>query len=164
MKDALIIELVNLPEEGKDFVGEIDPALFNLPKHDAKPAGPLYYDLTIQRFENELLVRGVLSTPFKFTCSRDNTEFIQTISIENFGQSYEIEDGTMNLNEALREEVLMKFPSYPNCENADDPHTCKIEERYLAVDKHPDHGVDEAPQSTSDNQWEALDQLDEFKD
>ena len=164
MKTSLSIELVNLPEEGKSYEGELDPALYQLPERDAQPTGPLYYDLTVQRFENELLVRGFLSSPFKFVCSRNNQEFIKTISIEEFGQSFEISESTVDITEALREEVLMAFPDYPRCDEADDPHECKIDERYLAVDKDPDDGVDDAPQSKSDNRWDALDQLDEFKD
>ncbi|MGJ8671602.1 YceD family protein [Rubritalea sp.] len=164
MNESLVIELATLPEEGKNFQGELDSALYSLPKHDAQPAGPLYYDLTVQRFEDELLVRGFISSPFKFTCVRDNQEFVRTISIEEFGQSFEIEESSVNLTEALREEVLMAFPSYPTCTEADEPHECKIDDRYLAVDKDPEDGVDEAPQSKSDNRWGALDQLDEFKD
>ncbi|MFC5049989.1 YceD family protein [Rubritalea spongiae] len=164
MNKSLVIELVNLPEEGKNFQGELDPLLYDLPERDAQPVGPLYYDLTVQRFEDELLVRGFLSSPFKFTCVRDNQQFVQTISIEEFGQSYEIDDSSVNLTEALREEVLMAFPSYPRCDEADEPHECKIDDRYLAVDKDPEDGVDEAPQSKSDNRWDALDQLDQFKD
>ena len=164
MKSSLVIELVNLPEEGKSFEGEIDPAIYNLHKHDAQPVGPLYYSLHVQRFEDELLVRGFISSAFKFTCSRDNQEFIQTISLEEFGQSFEIEESNVDLTEALREEVLMHFPSYPKCDEADEPHTCKIEEQYLSVDKDPNNGVDEAPESKSVDQWGALDDFKEFKD
>jgi uncharacterized protein len=164
MKKSLVIELANLPEEGKAYEGELDPSLYDLPERDAQPAGPLYYDLTVQRFENELLVRGYLSSPFNFPCVRTNKEFVQTISLEEFGQSFEIEESNVDLTEALREEVLMAFPAYPRCDEADEPLECKIDERYLAVDKDPDDGVDEAPQSKSDDRWDALDQLDQFKD
>ena len=164
MKSSFVIELINLPEEGKSFEGEIDPAIYNLPKHDAQPTGPLYYALHAQRFEDELLVRGFISSPFKFTCSRDNQEFTKTISLEQFGQSFEIEESNVDITEALREEVLMHFPSYPKCDEADEPHVCKIEEQYLSVDKDPDNSVYEAPESKSDNQWCALDDFKKFKD
>ena len=164
MKSSLVIELVNLPEEGKSFEGEIDSAIYDLPKHDAQPESPLYYSLHVQRFEEELLVRGFISSTFKFTCSRDNQEFIKTISLEEYGQSFEIEESNVDLTEALREEGLMHFPSDPKCDEADEPHEYKIEERYLSVDKDPHSGVDDAPQSTSENQWGALDDVKEFKD
>lgn len=164
MKKSLVIELVNLPEEGKAYEGELDQALYDLPERDAQPTGPLYYDLTVQRFEDELLVRGYLSSPFEFTCVRTNKKFIQTISLEEFAQSFEIEESNVDLTEALREEVLMAFPSYPRCDEGDEPMECNIDERYLAVDKDPEDGVDEAPQSKSDDRWDALDQLDQFKD
>lgn len=164
MNKSLVIELANLPEEGKSFEGELDPALFDLPKGDAKPTTPLYYDLSVQRFEDELLVRGYISCTFLFTCARDNNEFLKTISLEEFGNSYEIESGNVDLTEALREEVLMKFPSYPHCDQGDDPKPCEINERYLAVDKSTETSVDEAPQSASDDRWDALDDFNQFKD
>lgn len=164
MQTHLTIDLNTLPEEGKQFEGELDPALYKLPEHDAQPTGPLYYDLNVQRFESELLVRGYISTPFKFTCVRDSTKFIQTISLEEFGHSYEINDAQMNLTESLREEVLMAFPDYPRCDEADEPHACNIDDRYLAVDKDTDSSVDPAPQEQNDTRWSALDDLNKFKD
>lgn len=164
MQKELIIDLNTLPEEGKQFEGELDPAIYDLPKRDAQPTGPLYFDLNVQRFESELLVRGYLSSPFKFTCVRTNKEFVQTISLEEFGESFEIDEAQINLTEALREEVLMAFPAYPRCDEADEPLECIIDERYLAVDKDPPSGVDPAPQEQNDTRWSALDDLNEFKD
>lgn len=164
MKSTLIIDLATLPEEGKFFSGDLSAEIYDLPSYDAKPAGPLEYDLHIQRFENELLVRGILSSAFHFTCARDNQEFCQTIVIEDFATSIEIDAPSIDLTETLREEVLFSFPTYPNCENADTPHVCNLDDRYLAVDKTTDSSVDEAPPSTSDSRWAALDDYENFKD
>lgn len=164
MKSSLIIDLATLPEDGKVFSGELSADIYDLPSYDAKPIGALEYDLHIQRFENELLVRGVISSPFIFTCARDNQEFNQTIVIDNFATSIEIDAASIDLTETLREEVLFAFPTYPNCENADTPHTCNLDNRYLTVDKTPDTSVDEAPPSKSDDRWAALDDYDNFKD
>lgn len=164
MQTSLVIDLINLPEDGKLYSGDLSPSIYELPSYDAKPAGPLEYDLHIQRFENELLVRGTLSGAFIFACARDNQEFLQTITIEDFATSIEIESASIDLTDALREELLMAFPTYPNCENADDPHVCEIDTRYLALDKLPNDGVDDAPPSKSDSRWAALDDLENFKD
>lgn len=164
MKSSLVIELATLPEEGKQYSGQLDSAIYQLPEHDAQPTSPLEYDLFAQRFEEELLVRGFLSSSFEFTCARDNQKFIQTISLEQFATAIEIDTSSIDLTEALREEVLINFPSYPQCTEADDPHVCKLNDKYLAVDKTLDDGVDEAPQSKSDNQWGALDDLKKFND
>ncbi|WP_018970686.1 YceD family protein [Rubritalea marina] len=164
MQKHLTIDLNNLPEEGKQFEGELDQELYKLPAHDAQPTGPLYYDLHVQRFENELLVRGYLSSPFEFTCVRTNKQFIKTISIEEFADSFEIEEAQANLTDPLREEVLTAFPDYPRCDEADEPQECIIDKRYLAVDKDTTSGVDPAPQAPNDTRWSALDDLNEFKD
>ncbi|GAA5496180.1 uncharacterized protein SAMN02745181_2683 [Rubritalea squalenifaciens DSM 18772] len=164
MRKTLIIDLATLPEEGKEFSGELDPTVFDLPKGDAQPQGPLEYDLYVQRFEDELLFRGSISAAFQFECVRDNQLFTQTISIEECAIAIEIESSTVDATEALREEVLINFPAYPRCDEADEPHECNIDERYLAVDKPTDDGVDEAPPSEGDDPWSALDSFKHLSD
>jgi len=115
MSDELIIELAHLPEEGKAFQGELDQKIFDLPDRDAKPLGGLEYDLYVQRFDDELIIRGYLSAPFEFMCVRTNKFFKKTISLEEIGIGIEIEGGSVNATEYLREELLINFPSYPRC-------------------------------------------------
>ena len=45
MKGRLIIDLANLPEEGKAFAGELPKEIFDLPEDDAQAVGPLEYEL-----------------------------------------------------------------------------------------------------------------------
>ena len=59
------INLEKLPEEGTmQISGELDPALFDLSKGDARPVGPLVYDLSVQLFGKELFVNGKISVSF----------------------------------------------------------------------------------------------------
>lgn len=164
MRKKLIIDLATLPEDGKDFSGELDQSIFDLPDGDAVPAGPLEYDLFVERFEDELLLRGTVSAPFQFVCVRDNQEFVQTISVEDCAIAIEIETDSVDATEALREEVLINFPTYPRCDEADEPHECKIDDQYLAVDKPTEDGVDEAPPSEGDDPWSALDSFKHLSD
>jgi uncharacterized metal-binding protein YceD (DUF177 family) len=160
MPDRLIIDLQTLPEDGKRFTGELPQEIFDLPAHDAKPVGPLQYDLDVRRFESELLLTGSLSAPFEFTCVRTIHPFIQTISIENAAIAIEIESGSeIDATDALREEVLIEFPAHPLCEEGDVPQTCEIDPRYLAVDKSTSDAVESAPQAEGDDRWTALDRL-----
>lgn len=161
MLKSLIIDLVNLPEEGKAFTGDLDPSIFNLSRDDAQPTTPLQYDLHVQRFDEELLLRGAIAASFEFTCVRDNQKFIQTIDLEDTALAIEIDAASIDATEALREEILINFPAYPRCNEADEPHTCEIDDRYLAVDKPIEDGVDDAPLNEGDDRWGAL---DSFKD
>lgn len=156
----LLIDLKSLPEEGKDLDGEVAPEIFDLPEGDAAPAGPLSYDLRAQRFGSELLLTGRLAAPFKFTCVRSLHPFVQTVVVENAAISIEIEDGgPIDASEAVREEVLINFPSDPRCEDGDEPGECEIDPRYLAVDKPGADAVETPPRDEGDDRWSALDAL-----
>jgi len=159
MKKKLEIELSHLPEEGKTYSGELDAAVFGLSEGDARPVSGLEYDLFVQRFDDELLLRGFLSAAFEFTCVRTNNLFIQTISLEDVAVAIEVNSGMMDVSEAIREEVLINFPSYPRCDEGDEPMECNVDERYLALDKLPEDDVKEAPASEGPDIWSALDGL-----
>jgi len=165
MKNRLMVDLVNLPEEGKEFSGELAKEIFDLPEDDAQAVGPLKYELWGQRFGGELLLTGSLSAPFEFTCVRTLHPFIQTIYLENSAVSVEIEkEGEIDVTEALREEVLINFPADPRCEEGDVPQKCEIDSRYLSVDKSMQDGLPTPPRAESDDRWSALDTLKDLKD
>jgi len=153
MKNRLMIDLGNLPEEGKEFSGELAKEIFDLSEGDAQAAGPLNYELWGQRFGQEFLLTGSLIVPFEFTCVRTLHPFVQTIRLENAAISVEIEkEGEIDVTEALREEVLINFPIDPRCEEGDLPQKCEIDSRYLSVDKSPQDGLPTppAPRVTTD--------------
>lgn len=164
MQEKLEIDLGLLPEEGMAFSGELDAKVFGLSEKDAKPMGGLEYDLYVQRFDDELLLRGYLGAPFEFTCVRTNKSFVQTISLDEVAVSIEVVSGAVDVTEALREEVLINFPSYPRCDEGDEPMECELDERYLALDKPPEDSVSDAPSGEQGDQWSALDEFNQFKD
>ena len=154
------IELVNLPEEGQAATGEIPAEVFELTKGYTKAASPLRYDLMVQRFDSELLLTGALSATFELTCMRSLHPFLQTIELPSVAVSIEITDsGVVDASEALREEVLIELPDNPRCENGDNPATCEIDPRYLAVDNVPKAELDNASAQDEPNPWDALDAL-----
>ena len=160
----LVIDLETVPEEGKRFAGELPAAIFELPEGDAKPLGPLRFDLHAQRFGGELLVRGRLRAPFEFQCVRTLRLFQKTIDLPGTAISLEIEkEGEIDLTASLREEILLNFPAYPRCDEGDDPLPCEIDPRYLAVDNPGEGDVEIPPPSESDRRWAALDALDTFE-
>ena len=164
MEEKLEIDLAQLPEEGKAYAGELDAKVFGLSEKDAKPMGGLEYDLYVQRFDDELLLRGYLGSPFEFKCVRTNKLFVQTISVDEAAVSVEVVSGTIDVTEALREEVLINFPSYPRCDEGDEPMECELDERYLALDKPAEDSVSDAPSDEQGDQWSALDGFNQFKD
>ena len=165
MKHRLLIDLATLPEDGKSFVGELGPEIYDLPAGDAVPVGPLSYELWANRYGSELVLTGKLESAFEFTCVRTLHPFVQTIVLEDTAISLELgQEGDVDVTEALREEVLINFPLNPKCEEGDDPMECKIDPRYLVVDKVGETGVQTAPRAGSDDRWSALDNLKDLKD
>jgi len=161
MNKRLLIELGNLPEEGKAFEGELPEAVFDLPEGDAKAVGPLVYDLWAHRFGSELLLTGSISAPFEFTCVVTLKPFIQTIALDGAAIALEVgNQGEIDVTEALREEILINFPADPRIDEADNPEPCEIDSRYLSVDKAGEDGLPTPPRAGSDDRWSALDSLD----
>ncbi len=160
-----MIDLANLPEEGKAYSGELPKEVFDLPAEDAQAVGDLEYDLWVQRFQSELLLTGTLSAPFEFTCVRTLHPFVQTIRLEGAAVSLEIaHEGEIDATEALREEILINFPVDPRCEEGDEPQKCEIDSRYLSVDKAADDELPTPPRAESDDRWSALDKFKDQKD
>jgi len=161
MNKRLLIDLANLPEEGKAYAGELPEAVFDLPEDDATPAGTLFYDLWVQRFESELLLTGSISAPFEFTCVVTLKRFIKTITLDGAAISLEIgNQGEVDATEALREEILINFPADPRIDEADVPEPCEVDSQYLSVDKPGEDGLPTPPRAESDDRWSALDSLD----
>ena len=161
MKKHLTIDLATLPEEGKSFSGELDKSIFTLPTKDTQSTGPLLYDLYIQHFESELLVRGSLSAPIEFTCVRTLTPFIKTLEASDLCLSVEVSGGQIDLTDLLREEIVLLFPDYPRCDEGDEPMECILDSRYLAVDKPLEDDVKTPPATEEPNPWAALDAIND---
>ncbi len=158
--ERLLIHLENLPEEGRHLSGELDASLFDLPKGDAQPAGPLSYDLDVQKFEGELFVSGKISASFRFECVRTLQPFVKTISLDDYSASIEIGDkSVIDMTDDLREEVLLNFPPYPRCDMADNPMPCEINSSYLGMDKYPQERLNTSRTDGNPGVWDALDSL-----
>jgi uncharacterized metal-binding protein YceD (DUF177 family) len=165
MNTSLIIDLTTLPEEGMLLSGELDKTIFDLPIGDAQATSPLIYDLWAQKFESELLLTGSISATFEFTCVVTLKKFIQTINIPSAAISLETgHSSQMDVTEALREEILMEFPTDPRCDEGDIPEPCEIDSRYLAVDKSLDNDLSPASHNEGSDQWSALNDLTGLND
>ena len=108
--ERLVIDLALLPEDGQLLEDELSSAIFDLPENDAKPLGPLFFSLQVQRFGDELLLQGNLRAPFEFLCVRTLTAFKKTIDLPETTIALEIGTrGEIDATEALREEILLNW-------------------------------------------------------
>ena len=160
MIDSLEINLNELSEFGEKIDGEIHPDIFELKEDEGTPITGLKYNLLIQRFDTELLMQGTLTAKFELECVRTLHPFMMTLAVPDFSISIEITEEIVNPSEQLREEIMILFPTYPVCDMGDEKMTCKIEEKYLALDKDQSNDLEEQPPNVPDDRWSALDQLE----
>lgn len=162
----LIIDLNTLPECGASFSGMLEADIFAFPEHDeATPVTGLNYDLDVQRFDSELLLRGHLWASFSFTCVVTLQRFVQTIHLDDCAIAVEIGDTSLvDVTEAMREELVIELPMSPRCDQADEPMACQMDSPYLVVDKANESDIKSPPAPAADFRWSALDALQDLKD
>ena len=159
MQMNLIISLEEFPEEGRYLSGELDAAVFGIDCDALRSTGPLSYELEVQLFETELMVRGSITAPFELRCDRCLALFPYTVELDDLAFSYDVKGKlALDITEDLREEVVLALPSYPKCEISD--LECEINDTFgdFRLDKDPQTGVDSAAPS-SESVWDALDQF-----
>ena len=136
----LIIDASRLDPEGEELEGEVD--CVDLDEEFVKPFGGVRYRLTAQVFGTELLVRGRLEQDFDLVCSRCGKDFDDTVKVDDFTISYEIDEKApeVDLTEDVRESIILALPTYPVCAEA-----CP--------------GIEQNVEIPPDNRWSALDGL-----
>lgn len=141
----MIIEIARIPPEGKTFVGEEPPSIFDIEdKVDLKVEGPVHYELDVRVVSNELIVKGTLKVDMSFGCSRCGEFFSLPVAEPLFqyvaeignralraglgearsatstssGQAGSGQAGqveSVDLTEDIRESMILAFPDYPVC-------------------------------------------------
>ena len=120
-----------------------------------KIIGDVRYTLTAQRFEADLLVRGVIEVDVRGRCARCGECFTQTIRDRDFTCSYPLSAANelIDLTADIREAILLALPMNFVCSEA-----C----RGLCV--HCGANLNNAPcacgKSRDTSKWGVLDQLE----
>ena len=86
----MTIDTSRVDPEGEELEGEVD--CVDLDEPFVKPFGGVRYVLHAQVFGSELLVRGRLEQDFDLVCSRCGKDFDDTIKVEDFTASFEINE------------------------------------------------------------------------
>lgn len=156
----LLIDIGTLPEEGKSYSGELDSRILGVDDAEVKSAGPLCYDLFVQRFEGDVFLQGKLSASFMFRCGRCMEEFPYTIEIKKIESVVEIGNAkVLDVTDVLREEVVIEIPQYPKCELAGQENECLEKTSQIRLDKGVGSVVKTCPADEGVSVWKALDAL-----
>ena len=136
----LVIDLTRLDPEGERLEGEID--IIDCEEEFVHPFGGVRYSLFVQPLGREVLVKGRFEQDFELVCSRCGEDFDDTVKVEDFTESYEIDEKTaeIDLTDDVRDDILLNLSSYPVCSE-----TCP--------------GVEQKTARPSDDRWNALDNL-----
>lgn len=144
MDSEIVVDLGRLKPEGETLEGEAD--IIDLDEEFVKPFGGARYSLRAQAIGDELLVQGRVEQDFDLVCSRCGKDFDTTIAVEDFAESYPIDEKTREivLTSDIRDSIILNLPSYPVCEES-----CP--------------GVEMAAVPLAQGQWDALDELETKK-
>ena len=115
MDEKLIIDVARLDPEGEDYEGVLDDAVLEMDGELLRPFAGIRYELFVQQFGTELLVRGTLAQDFEAVCARCGADFDFTTTVDDFTTSVEIDEKTefVDLTDELRQSIILSLPSYP---------------------------------------------------
>ncbi len=112
------IATTQIGENGYAVAGDEPGDLLDL-AHDpvARAAGPIRYELTLDRAGQELIVRGRLEAPLRLRCSRCAQFFSTTARVSSFLRAYEWADHPefLDVSADVREDILLEIPGFPLC-------------------------------------------------
>lgn len=158
MNTHVSIPLEGFPEEGLHCSGHIDSSILGLQGNSLQSSGPIAYDLEARLYDAELVIMGSVEAPFRMRCDRCLSEFDHSVQVQELVLSLPVQEGaaSIDITEALREELILALPAYPKCEISG--KECQINDIIgdFRLDKAPSSGVDSATPSGK-SVWDALD-------
>ena len=113
----LVISIEHLPPEGRDLEGRLPMADLHV-SEDARVScrHDLQFALHVSPVQGRILVRGRLSTVLDCSCDRCLDSFQLPIATEDCCHLVEeAAEGTVDLTEAVREDILLVFPQVCIC-------------------------------------------------
>lgn len=97
--------------------GEEDRDILELNDALARPLGPVRYSLDVGLSGNGLFATGTLSVDLELECVRCLTRFPFTVELPQFATQIELPPTeTVDLTDALREDILLALPPHPHCD------------------------------------------------
>lgn len=154
MDEKLVIDVARLDPDGEDYAGVLDDAVLEMDGELLRPFGGIRYELFVQQFGTELLVRGTLAQDFDAVCARCGGDFDFTTTVDDFTTSVEVTEKTdfVDLTDELRQSIILALPSFPVCRQ-DCRGVC------TQCGKNLNEGPCACSHEEHDSRWGALDAL-----
>jgi len=160
------IRLNELPAEGLALTGKFERDIFELdPEDSAQPAGHVSYDILVEADKDGVILSGALEAPMKLRCVCCLEEFPYTLKLDDYFSDFDLEEDLENaslieVDQLLREDLLLALPNYPHCNEGDDPdRVCPRAGSQHFETPVPSNDGDDAENAGPPSQWSALDKL-----
>jgi DUF177 domain-containing protein len=122
----LAVNLRHLAAHPVHLEGELPLADLDIDTRDEmiQLAGPLRYDLEVEKLEEGLLVQGELNVPLQCTCVRCLKSFAQQLDLPHWTahvplqgeEAAPVVNDCVDLTPLVREDILLEFPQHPLCD------------------------------------------------
>jgi uncharacterized protein len=121
----LSINLRHLGDHEIRVQGELSPAEMDLGLNDEmiRAEQPVYYDLTVEKMQDSLLVKGPLATVLDCQCVRCLKPFKQKLELPDWTvllpltgeDKVAVDNDCVDLTPYIREDILLQIPRHPLC-------------------------------------------------
>ncbi len=127
----MIIDIRTIPEDGLDLESEIQGDIFQLNDEGVRAEGPVSCHFHVSIVSGSLLVQGEIRCQFRLECVRCLSPVHRTVDLQDVIISKDIDDSdTIDLTDAIREDILLALPAYPHCEDGTPPRECPAQNRF----------------------------------
>lgn len=112
------IEISKVPEDGGLYEEEVPAAVLELESDPhVRVEGAIACRFTVQKVNQDLVVRGAVRVPLSLECSRCACFFSTTLADLSFLRAYDVPEGaeTVDLTQDIREDILLNLPAFPLC-------------------------------------------------
>ncbi len=155
------IYLTDIPDEGKEFTGELPGSVLHVNDQSLMPEGDVKYRLYLIKNNEIITAAGSLSASVRAICGRCSEYYPVKIAVNDFAVSLDIEGDAIDLSEDIREELLLRMPIIPKC-TLTSKGLCPYSHSFTSV-RQADSGMGESNEfpdvPSPENVWGVLDQL-----
>lgn len=111
------IHINQIPVGGLHLEGEEPASILDIRDDLVRGIGPVHYALDVGLSDGGLFATGQLSVDLEMECVTCLEPFVHRLEVEDF--AFQIDLGgseTVDLTEAIREDILLALPPHPHCD------------------------------------------------
>src|ERR1700678_1172247 len=111
------VHINQIPTEGLHLEGEESSRMLDLHDESIHPAGNIHYALDVGLSDGGLFATGKLSLELDMECGACLERFRFLLTVPDFACQIELTGReTVDLTEAVREDILLALPPHPHCD------------------------------------------------